>query len=137
MGKIELTPYIFFKGNCADAMKFYESVFGGKLDVTKYEDTPGDWPGKSEMHGKVMNSSLETDDFVIRASDTQKASDAAKKVSICLTGSDEAKLRKIFEGLSEGVEVQFPLKKEFWGDIFGQVTDKFNVDWMIDITPAK
>jgi PhnB protein len=84
-----------------------------------------------------MNSSLTTDDFVIRASDTQKASDAAKKVSICLTGTDEQKLRKIFEGLSKDVEVQIPLKKEFWGDIFGQVTDKFNVDWMIDITPAK
>jgi PhnB protein len=137
MNKIELAPYIFFKGNCTEAMKFYEKVFGGKLDLMKYEDVPGDFPGKSEMIGKVMNSSLETDDFVIRASDTQKASEAAKKVSICLTGSDEAKLRKIFEGLSEGVEVAFPLKKEFWGDIFGQVTDKFNVDWMIDITPAK
>jgi PhnB protein len=137
MGKIELTPYIFFKGDCAEAMKFYEGVFGGKLDLMKYEDVPGDFPGKDEMKGKVMNSSLETDDFVIRASDTQKASEAAKKVSICLTGSDEAKLRKIFEGLSEDVKVAFPLKKEFWGDIFGQVTDKFNIDWMIDITPAK
>jgi uncharacterized glyoxalase superfamily protein PhnB len=90
MNKIELAPYIFFKGNCTEAMKFYEKVFGGKLDLMKYEDVPG-----------------------------------------------EAKLRKIFEGLSEGVEVAFPLKKEFWGDIFGQVTDNFNVDWMIDITPAK
>jgi PhnB protein len=137
MSKIELTPYIFFKGDCSDAMEFYEKVFGGKLDLMKYEDVPGDFPGKDQMKGKVMNSSLETDDFIIRASDTQKASVAAKKVSICLTGSDEAKLRKIFEGLSEDVEVAFPLKKEFWGDIFGQVTDKFNVDWMIDITPAK
>jgi PhnB protein len=137
MEKIELAPYIFFKGNCQEAMKFYESVFGGKLDLMKYDDVPGDFPGKSEMNGKIMNSSLVTDDFVIRASDTQKASEAAKKVSICLTGSNEAKLRKIFEGLSEGVEVAFPLKKEFWGDIFGQLTDKFNVDWMIDITPNK
>jgi PhnB protein len=137
MSKIELTPYIFFKGDCSKAMEFYEKVFGGKLDLMKYEDVPGDFPGKDQMKGKVMNSSLETDDFIIRASDTQKASEAAKKVSICLTGSDEAKLRKIFEGLSEDVVVAFPLKKEFWGDIFGQVTDKFNVDWMIDITPAK
>jgi PhnB protein len=137
MNKIELAPYIFFKGNCHEAMEFYKEVFGGELDLMAYEDVPGDFPGKDDMKGKIMNSSLTTDDFVIRASDTQKASDAAKKVSICLTGTDEQKLRKIFEGLSEGVEVQFPLKKEFWGDIFGQVTDKFNVDWMIDITPAK
>jgi PhnB protein len=137
MSKINLTPYIFFRGDCSEAMEFYEKVFGGKLDLMKYEDVPGDFPGKDQMKGKVMNSSLETEDFIIRASDTQKASEAAKKVSICLTGSDEAKLRKIFEGLSEDVEVAFPLKKEYWGDIFGQVTDKFNVDWMIDITPAK
>jgi PhnB protein len=137
MSNIELAPYIFFKGNCAEAMEFYKNVFGGKLDLMKYDDVPGDFPGKDEMKGKVMNSSLTTDDFVIRASDTQKASEAAKKVSICLTGPDEAALRKIFEGLSDSVEVAFPLKKEFWGDIFGQLTDKFGVDWMIDITPVK
>jgi PhnB protein len=138
MGQIELAPYIFFKGNCAEAMEFYKDIFGGKLDLMKYEDTPGDFPGKSEMTGKVMNSSLVTDGgFTIRASDTNGASPETKKVELCLTGSDEQGLRKIFDGLSEGANVRQKLEKMFWGDFFGQLTDKFGVEWMVDITAAK
>jgi PhnB protein len=138
MDRIELAPYIFFKGNCKEAMEFYQKVFGGKLDLMKYDDVPGDFPGKSEMTGKIMNSSLVTDSgFTIRASDTTKASPEAKKIELCLTSSDEESLRQIFDGLSEGADVRTPLRKEFWGDIFGQLTDKFGVEWMVDITAAK
>ena len=134
MSQIELAPYIFFKGNCAEAMEFYKNVFGGKLELMKYEDTPGDFPGKSEMIGKVMNSTLVTGKgFTIRASDTNGASAETKKVELCLTGSDETDLRKIFEGLSQGADIKQPLEKMFWGDIFGTLTDKFGVDWMMDI----
>ncbi len=120
MSKIELAPYIFFKGNCAEAMNFYKKVFGGKLDVMKYDDVPVDMPGSEEMKGKIMNSSLETDfGFTIRASDSPKASDVAKKVELCLTGSNEDDLRKIFEGLSVGAQVRQKLEKMFWGDFFG------------------
>jgi PhnB protein len=138
MEKIELAPYIFFKGNCAEAMEFYKNVFGGKLEVQKYEDVPGDFPGKSEMTGKIMNSSLETPGgFVIRASDANAASPEAKKIELCLTGSDEENLRKIFDDLSSGGKVVTPLEKMFWGDVFGQLKDKFGVDWMVDITTGQ
>jgi PhnB protein len=137
MDTIELAPYIFFQGNCREAMEFYKSVFGGELDVMDYADVPGDMPGKDEMKGKLMNATLKTQDVVIRGSDTQKASPEAKKVSICLTGSDEARLRKIFEGLSQGGKVFLPLEKQFWGDTFGSLTDKFKVEWMVNITTKK
>jgi PhnB protein len=138
MSKIELAPYIFFKGDCRQAMEQYERIFGGELEMTTYDQVPGDFPGKSEMSGKVMNASLATErGFVIRASDTQKASPKSKKVELCLTGEDEEGLRKIFDSLSAEGDVTKPLEKEFWGDIFGQVTDKFGVEWMIDILPAK
>jgi PhnB protein len=51
MNKIELAPYIFFKGNCREAMEFYKEVFGGELDLMAYEDVPGDFPGKDDMKG--------------------------------------------------------------------------------------
>ena len=138
MEKTELAPYIFFKGNCQEAMEFYKNVFGGNLELMKYDDVPDDFPGKDEMTGKIMNASLVTElGFTIRASDTNGASPETKKVELCMTGTDEEGLRKVFEALSEDADVRTPLKKEFWGDIFGQLTDKFGVDWMVDITPAK
>jgi PhnB protein len=53
---------------------------------------------------------------------------------LSLGGEDEEKLRRIFDQLSQGVKVEYPLKKEFWGDIFGTVRDKYNVEWMVNIT---
>ena len=35
-----LSPYLFFDGNCADAMRFYERTLGGKLDLMKASDSP-------------------------------------------------------------------------------------------------
>lgn len=138
MDKTELSPYIFFRGNCEEAMNFYKSVFGGKLDIVRYEDAPNDFEGKAEMSGKIMNCALTTDGgFVIMASDAQHASETTKKVELCLSGSDEQGLRKVFDGLAEGGKVKYPLKKEFWGDTFGTLSDRFGVDWMMNITTAK
>lgn len=136
MSNIELSPYIFFKGNCAEAMEFYKKVFGGELSVDKYDTLPDGTPGKEEMKGKILNAVLKPGHgFVLRGSDSPKASPAAKKVTICLTGGDEAYLRKVFDSLSKGGSVFQKLEKMFWGDLFGSVTDKYGVEWMVDVNP--
>ena len=134
---MKLEPYIFFKGDCQEAMNFYKNIFGGELEVVSYDTMPDDMPGKAEMAGKLMNAVLSGGDVVIRGSDTQQASPETKKVELCLTSDDEEKMRKVYDQLAEGGNAKYPLKKEFWGDIFGTLTDKFGVDWMIDITPKK
>ena len=50
-----------------------------------------------------------------------------------LGGTDEAQMRKIFDGLAKGGKVRMPLEKQFWGDIFGNLTDKYGVEWMMNI----
>lgn len=32
---MKLNPYLEFNGTCAEAMKFYNGVLGGKLDIMK------------------------------------------------------------------------------------------------------
>ncbi len=135
MSKLRLEPYLFFKGNCREAMEFYKSVFGGKLDVMEVnmKDFEGyDMPNKEWFKGKIMHAKLEGD-FTILASDSPKASAKMAKVELNIGGEDEAKMRKIFDGLAKGGKVNTPLKKQFWGDIWGNVTDKFGVDWMMNI----
>lgn len=136
MSDVQLNPYIFFQGNCQEAMEFYKSIFGGELETMPYENMPEGTPGRDHMLGKLMNATLSGGVITIRGSDTTQASPEAKKIDLCLVGSDEAKLRKIFEGLSEGASVRQPLEKMFWGDIFGQLTDKFGVNWMMNINAA-
>ena len=135
MSKINLDPYLFFQGNCKEAMEFYKSVFGGKLTIQTMDEAP-DFPGKDKMKGMIMHAMLESD-VRLMASDGPKASPRAKKIELSLSGDDDAKLRKIFDALSEGGKVTMPLKKQFWGDTFGQLSDKYAIDWMVNITGVK
>jgi PhnB protein len=58
-------------------------------------------------------------------------------VELSLSGPDDAKLRQIFDSLAKGGKVTAPLEKQFLGDTFGMVADKYGVDWMVNITTAK
>jgi PhnB protein len=134
MSAITLDPYVFFNGNCREAMEFYKSLFGGELTTQTYGEVPGNPP--EDMKDKLMHAALDGD-IKLYGSDTEKASPQAAKISLCLGGEDEDKLHKIFAGLSQGGEVNAPLKKEFWGDTFGSLTDKYGVEWMVNIAAPK
>lgn len=133
MANIVVEPYLFFKGNAREAMEFYKSVFGGELEVTEADPKQmGDMPNADWFEGKLMHSSLKGP-INLMASDSPTASDKAAKVELSLGGTDEAQMREIFEKLSQGGKVRQPLEKQFWGDVFGMLTDKYNVDWMMNI----
>lgn len=133
MANISVEPYLFFKGNARDAMEFYKSVFGGELTVSEADpDKMGDMPNKDWFKGKLMHASLKGP-INIMATDSLMASDKSAKVELSLGGKDEAFMRKIFDALAEGGKVRMALEKQFWGDIFGTLTDKYGVDWMMNI----
>ena len=131
MDKVALEPYLFFKGNAREAMEFYKCVFGGELSVTTYADSGMSVEGTSP--GWLMHAALEGGEVKLMASDTTEASPVAKKVSLSLGGTNEVRMREIFDALSAGGNVFSALKKEAWGDIFGSFTDKYGVEWMMNI----
>lgn len=136
MERVTLNPYLFFTGNCREAMELYKSVFGGTLSIQTYDEVPGE---RSEaMKGKVMHASLTDGEADLMASDSPYTDRLGTgKVSLSVSGTDEQKLRTIFDRLSAGGKVTSPLKKEFWGDTFGTLTDRFGVDWMVNISSRK
>lgn len=137
MANVTLNPYLFFAGNCREAMEFYQSIFGGKLEMQTYDEMT-DSNADESLKGKVMHASLMGGDADLMASDSRDSSPLGTgKICLTISGYDEARLRNIFDGLSSGGNVTSPLKKEFWGDIFGTLTDKYGVDWMIDIDPGE
>lgn len=133
MSSIDTQPYLFFKGDADEAMNFYRHIFGGELEGMKYGTL--NVPAPEGMSDKNwMHLSLSGGDVSLMASDTVEASERSAKISIALGGNDEEKLTTIFNALCEDVEVQYPLKKEVWGDTFGTVTDKYGIEWMVNIS---
>ena len=58
-------------------------------------------------------------------------------ISISLSGDNETELRAYWERLTAGGRIREPLEKAPWGDTFGMVTDKFGIDWMVNIAGTK
>jgi PhnB protein len=130
-----LNPYITFDGNAREALEFYQSVFGGDLDISPWGDMP-DMPGNSpEMHDKVMHGMLTVSDGVtIMGADMPDSSGPkGSPISVSLSGEDEAQLSAWWEKLSDGAEITAPFEKAPWGDTFGQLNDKFGVSWMVNV----
>jgi len=130
-----LNPYITFGGNAREAMEFYQSVFGGELDVSTWSEMP-DMPGYTpEMADKLMHAMLEVSDSItlMGADMPDSAGPKDSPISVSLSGEDEAELRAWWDKLSDGAEITAPFEKAPWGDTFGMCVDRFGVHWMVNV----
>ena len=129
----KLNPYITFEGKAREAMEFYQEVFGGTLVVNTFGEYGTSDPADSD---KVMHASLETaGGFTLMGADEAPGFDyrPGNNIAISLSGHDEAELRGYWESLLVGGAVAMPLEKQVWGDLFGMCTDRFGVQWMVNI----
>ena len=134
MSQLFINPYLNFSGHAREAMEFYHKALGGQLDLQAFD--PNGAPKPAEGDDAIMHSRLEADGAIIMATDGMPGQTApvGENVSIALGGTDAPRLRKIFAELSEGGKVEMPLKVESWGDEYGQFTDKFGIQWMVNIS---
>lgn len=132
--KASLNPYLIFNGNCAQAIEFYQSILGGKLKMSKYSE--GGMPTSDEDKDKIIHARLENDTLTFMASDDneKQRTKIGDNVHMSISGNDKETLTRYFNELLEGGKVDMPLAKQFWGDTFGMLTDKFGVHWMINIS---
>lgn len=134
----KLNPYISFRNNTREAMNFYNSIFGGKLSLNTFKEFNGsEDPSEDDL---IMHSALETQNgMTLMASDTPNRMEyrPGTNFSVSLSGDNEEELSGYFHGLSDGGTVTMPLTKAPWGDSFGMCTDKFGVNWMVNISEIK
>lgn len=131
----KLNPYLSFTDSARQAMEFYKGVFGGNLTISTFKEN-------NMSHGpaddnKVMHAMLEAPNgIVLMGADTPTGMEhkVGSSISISLSGEDHAELSGYYKKLSEGGRVNMPLDKAPWGDTFGMLTDKFGVDWMVNIS---
>ena len=134
----QLVAYLMFEGQAKEAMDFYKSIFGGKLESQTFAEIPG-YEGSEENKDKIMHAQLESDGFTVMASDSMDGETIKGGNQICLTfvSNDDSRMTEIYTKLSgSGGKVIDELSEKFWGDKFGVVEDKFGITWMFNITKA-
>jgi len=128
-----LSPYVSFQGNAKEAMAFYQSALGGQLDLNTF----GEFGAPEGVDpDQVMHAQLTTDNgWILMGSDTPPGMPftPGTTVTIAMFGDDGDVLRAAFAALSEGGTVSVPLEKQMWGDEYGAFTDKFGVNWMLNL----
>lgn len=131
----KVIPYLFFDGNCKEAMTFYAQVFDGKLEVLTMADAPpSDHPIPEEMKSHVMYSCVTTGDFMLRASDRMGGSDVSGPptgIDMSLDFATVEETRAMFAELSKGGHVVSAPQATFFSPCFGTLKDKFGVSWML------
>ncbi len=128
-----LNPYLNFPGTAGDAMRFYKTVFGGKLTIMTFADAGAEGVPDPQQ---VMHAMLETPSgYTLMASDMPPVMEhqPGNSMAVSLSGDEAAELRRYWEALSADGTVTMPLERQMWGDDFGACTDRFGVSWMVDI----
>lgn len=85
----------------------------------------------------MVNALLTDGDITLRASDRRDTSnDPQTRIELSLIGTDEERLRALFDGLAADGTVRAQLERQFWGDTFGAVTGKYGIGWQVNIGAA-
>jgi PhnB protein len=125
-----LVPYILVPGTTADALPFYQAIFGGELSMHTYaEFDRADGPGDAIAHGMLGGGPV-----ALGAADAGPDEDAVHMnglyFSLLGTAAPET-LTRWFAALSDGGRVIDPLHTRPWGDHDGTLVDRFGVRWLI------
>ena len=129
---LAVNPYVAFKGNCRAAIEFYKSALDGEVLFTQ---TVGQSPiANMGPADNIMHCSMKVGDSTLMMCDDPRpdASPAGGNISLAIGLDDSVRARRFFDNLAKDGTVIMPLEKTYWAEVFGMVTDKFGVKWMIN-----
>jgi len=135
--------YLNFPGNTEEAFLFYQSVFktkfGGK-GIQRFGELPADAnhpPVADAVKKMVLHVELPiTGNHILMGTDAPKEMGFSlvrgNNMHICVEPSTREEAKRIFDELSAGGNVSMPLQDMFFGAYFGEFTDKFGINWMVN-----
>jgi PhnB protein len=139
---MQVQPYLFFDGRCEEAVEFYRSKLGAKVEMLmRFKDSPEPpQPGcmSPGSENKIMHAAIRIGDTTVMASDGRcTGKPVFQGFSLSLSAPNEVEAERLFASLADGGQVQMPLAKTFFSPRFGMVADRFGVSWMVIALPAE
>lgn len=131
---MNVTPYLFYNGNCAEALAFYGQAVGAKTCyVMTYGASPAAGHVPAAMADKVINAGFTIGESMLMASDCppDKWCRPPFGFAVCIGTASNEEAERLFAGLSDGAEIQMAMGETFFAHRFGQLVDKFGIAWMV------
>lgn len=132
-------PYISFNGDCEEAVRFYNAILGGTLEILTFRDMPPDpaMPVSETWKNKVMHASIRFDDGnYLYFSDSWEGSAFRKgdNITVHLEVPSEEAVYDIVKKMAEGGKITMNAQKTFWNSVYGSLVDKFGILWGIEFS---
>jgi PhnB protein len=128
---MKLNTYVNFGGNCAEAFRYYEKHLGAKPGMMM---THAQSPDQSHMDPKwkdaVLHATITIGGTELMAADIPN-SEPMRSAYLSLRVESDADAERVFSALSDGGKVLMPLQETFFATRFGQLRDRFGMNWMI------
>jgi len=136
-----IQPYLFFNGNCEQAVECYRKALGAEVEMMmRFKESPEPPPPgmmPPNWGDKIMHTSFRVGQTTVMASDgCGPEAKGFQGFSLSLAVASEAEADRYFNALADGGKVTMPLNKTFWSPRFGMLEDKFGIGWMVSVFPA-
>ncbi|MCD8167331.1 MAG: VOC family protein [Bacteroides sp.] len=134
---LKLEPYVVYNGNCEEAFNFYKSILGGEfMGLIRHKDNPEkEHPLAKQDEEKILHIALPVGKTVILMgadATSDMPVNIGNNITLSLSIEEEQEVRRLFKELSVGGKVIQPLEKNFWADLYGVITDKFGINWIVN-----
>lgn len=140
MIKPQIQPYLFFAGRCDEALQFYASAIGAKVEMLmRFNESPDPVPPgmlQAGFENKVMHCAFRVGDTTLLASDGCDDKARFNGFSLNLSVPTKAEAERVFGALAKEGEIRMPLTETFWSPCFGMLSDRYGVAWMVMVPGA-
>ena len=130
---MEMNIYLYFNGNCEEAMNFYKDILGGEMvNVSRYSDSPMQTDEADK--NKILHAVMQVAGTTMMFSDSmgQHATIQGNNFSVSLNFHSDEEITRTFDAFSAGGNVTMPLQDMFWGAYWGTCLDKYGIRWMFN-----
>jgi PhnB protein len=130
----QLSTYLTFDGNCAEAMRFYERTLGGQLEaMMRVGESPMAAQCAPGSADRIMHAKLNLGDRELMGADAMGGQpyESMKGFAVSLSYPSADEGRKVFEALGVGGQTTMPFQKTFFAEGFGMLVDRFGTPWMV------
>ncbi|MHA6763910.1 VOC family protein [Streptacidiphilus sp. PAMC 29251] len=133
---VTTTTHLNFRGTAREALDFYQSVFGGRSVAVTYKDAgavrhedEADWV----MWGEVAGDN----GFHVMAYDVPAQLPLERGENpffVSVRGADAEEISALWGKLAQGSTVVHPLEVAPWAPLYGMLTDRFGITWVLDVS---
>jgi PhnB protein len=128
---MDMYTYVNFAGTCREAFQYYEKHLGGKIGMLMtHAEVPGQSPLGPEWKDAVLHARLSLAGAELAGADIPGAQ-PMRSAYLSLNADSDADAERIFAALADGGEVLMKMEETFFASRFGQVRDRFGINWMV------